>query len=249
MIIIEDLHVKVEDNKILNGINLSVKPGELHVIMGPNGAGKSTFANVLSGKPGYEVSEGTVTFCDKNLLTMTPEVRACEGLFMSFQYPIAIPGVNNMYFLKAAVNAIRKYRGESELDAMDFIKMIRKKLIEVNLDESFIKRPVNDGFSGGEKKRNEILQMITLKPKLSVLDETDSGLDIDALRTVAKGINNFRSPDRSFILITHYQRMLDYLEPDYIHILLDGKIVRTGDKSLALDLEDRGYSWVKDQSA
>ena len=249
MIIINNLHVKVEDKKILNGINLTVKPGELHVIMGPNGAGKSTFANVLSGKPGYEILDGTITFCDKNLLTMSPEDRACEGLFMSFQYPVAIPGVNNMYFLKAAVNAIRKYNGESELDALDFLKMIREKLMEVNLDESFIKRPVNDGFSGGEKKRNEILQMITLGPKLSILDETDSGLDIDALRTVAQGINNFRSSDRSFILITHYQRMLDYLEPDYIHILLDGKIVKSGDKNLAIELEARGYSWVKEQSA
>lgn len=249
MIIINNLHAKIDGKSILNGINLTVKPGELHVIMGPNGAGKSTFANVLSGKPGYEITEGSVQYLGKDLLAMSPEVRACEGLFLSFQYPIAIPGVNNMYFLKAAMNAIRKYRGDSELDAMDFLKVIREKLKEVNLDDSFIKRPVNEGFSGGEKKRNEILQMIVLQPTLSILDETDSGLDIDALRTVAEGINNFRNSDRSFILITHYQRMLDYLEPDFIHILLDGKIVKSGDKSLALDLEERGYSWVKDQSS
>ncbi len=248
MIIITNLSAKIEGKTILKGINLSVKPGELHVIMGPNGAGKSTLANILSGKPGYEVLEGSVRYQGKNLLSMPPEIRACEGIFMSFQYPIAIPGVSNIYFLKASVNAIRKYRGLPELDAIDFMKMIREKLAEVNLDDSFMKRPVNEGFSGGEKKRNEILQMITIQPILSILDETDSGLDIDALRIVADGINNFRSPDRAFILITHYQRMLEYLEPDYIHILLDGKIVMSGNKRLALELEARGYQWVKDQN-
>ena len=246
MIKIKNLKVRVEDKEILKGLNLEVKPGELHVIMGPNGAGKSTLANVLSGKSGYDIIDGDVNFSGKDLLDMTPEARACEGLFMSFQYPIAIPGVNNMYFLKASVNAIRKYRNEPEIDAIDFLKMIRSKLKEVDLDEKFIKRPVNEGFSGGEKKRNEILQMITLKPTLSILDETDSGLDIDALKIVSQGINNFRNSERSFILITHYQRMLDYLEPDYIHVLIDGKIVKTGDKSLAQDLEDKGYSWVRE---
>ena len=246
MIKIKNLKVRVEDKEILKGLNLEVKPGELHVIMGPNGAGKSTLANVLSGKSGYDIIDGDVNFSGKDLLDMTPEARACEGLFMSFQYPIAIPGVNNMYFLKASVNAIRKYRNEPEIDAIDFLKMIRSKLKEVDLDEKFIKRPVNEGFSGGEKKRNEILQMITLKPTLSILDETDSGLDIDALKIVSQGINNFRNSERSFILITHYQRMLDYLEPDFIHVLIDGKIVKTGDKSLAQDLEDKGYSWVRE---
>jgi Fe-S cluster assembly ATP-binding protein len=246
MIDIKNLKVNVEEKEILRGLNLTVKPGELHVIMGPNGAGKSTLANVLSGKPGYDIIDGDVNFLGKDLLGMTPEARACEGLFLSFQYPIAIPGVNNMYFLKASVNAIRKYRNEPEIDAIDFLKMIRSKLKEVDLDEKFIKRPVNEGFSGGEKKRNEILQMITLKPTLSILDETDSGLDIDALKIVSQGINNFRNSERSFILITHYQRMLDYLEPDYIHVLIDGKIVKTGDKSLAQDLEDKGYSWVRE---
>ena len=246
MIDIKNLKVNVEEKEILRGLNLTVKPGELHVIMGPNGAGKSTLANVLSGKPGYDIIDGDVNFLGKDLLDMTPEARACEGLFMSFQYPIAIPGVNNMYFLKASVNAIQKYRNEPEIDAIDFLKMIRSKLKEVDLDEKFIKRPVNEGFSGGEKKRNEILQMITLKPTLSILDETDSGLDIDALKIVSQGINNFRNSERSFILITHYQRMLDYLEPDFIHVLIDGKIVKTGDKSLAQDLEDKGYSWVRE---
>ena len=246
MIDIKNLKANVEDKEIIKGLNLSVKPGELHVIMGPNGAGKSTLANVLSGKPGYDIIDGEVNFLGKDLLDMTPEARACEGLFLSFQYPIAIPGVNNMYFLKASVNAIQKYHNEPEMDAMDFLKMIRSKLKEVDLDEKFIKRPVNEGFSGGEKKRNEILQMITLKPKLSILDETDSGLDIDALKIVSQGINNFRNSERSFILITHYQRMLDYLEPDYIHVLIDGKIVKTGDKKLAQDLEDKGYSWVRE---
>ena len=244
MLEIKNLHAKVEGKEILKGMNLSVKPGELHVIMGPNGAGKSTLANVLAGRDKFEVTQGEMEFNGNSLLDMLPENRAGEGMFLSFQYPVAIPGVNNMYFLKAAVNAVRKYRGEDELDAVNFLKMIREKLKVVELDDSFIHRPVNEGFSGGEKKRNEILQMISLEPQLSILDETDSGLDIDALRIVAEGINNFRNNDRAFILITHYQRMLNYMEPDYIHVLIDGKIVKSGPKELAHELEEKGYSWI-----
>jgi Fe-S cluster assembly ATP-binding protein len=245
MITIKDLHVQVEDKHILKGINLDVKPGELHVIMGRNGTGKSTLANVLAGRDKYTISKGSVSFNGLDLLDLSPEDRAREGLFLSFQYPIDIAGVNNMYFLKAAVNACRKHRGEEEMDAMDFLKMIREKLKLVKLDESFIHRPVNEGFSGGEKKRNEILQMITLEPQLSILDETDSGLDIDALKTVAEGVNNYRSPDRSFILITHYQRMLDYMDLDYVHVLMDGKIVKSGTRELAQKLEEQGYNWLE----
>lgn len=249
MIKIENLNVNVEEKEILKGINLEVKPGELHVIMGRNGTGKSTLANVLVGKEKYIVTNGTVSFNGENLLDMSPEDRACAGLFLSFQYPVAIPGVNNMYFLKAAVNAVRKSRGEEEIDAVDFLSMIREKLKMVDLDESFIHRPVNDGFSGGEKKRNEILQMITLEPKLSILDETDSGLDIDALKIVAKGVNDFRSPDRSFILITHYQRILNYMKPDFVHILMNGKIVKSGTMELAKEVEKKGYSWIEEEVA
>jgi len=249
MIKIENLNVNVEEKEILKGINLEVKPGELHVIMGRNGTGKSTLANVLVGKEKYIVTNGTVSFNGENLLDMSPEDRACAGLFLSFQYPVAIPGVNNMYFLKAAVNAVRKSRGEEEIDAVDFLSMIREKLKMVDLDESFIHRPVNDGFSGGEKKRNEILQMITLEPKLSILDETDSGLDIDALKIVAKGVNDFRSPNRSFILITHYQRILNYMKPDFVHILMNGKIVKSGTMELAKEVEKKGYSWIEEEVA
>ena len=244
MLEIKNLHAKVEGKEILKGISLSVKPGELHVIMGPNGAGKSTLANVLAGRDKFEVTQGEIQFNGQSLIEMLPEHRAGEGMFLSFQYPVAIPGVNNMYFLKAAVNAVRKYRGESELEAVTFLKMIREKLKVVELDDSFIHRPVNEGFSGGEKKRNEILQMISLEPKLAILDETDSGLDIDALRIIAEGINNYRNKDRAFILITHYQRMLNYMKPDFIHVLMDGKIVKSGPKELANELEEKGYSWI-----
>ena len=244
MLEIKNLHAKVEGKEILKGVSLSVKPGELHVIMGPNGSGKSTLANVLVGRDKFEVTDGDLQFNGQSLIEMLPEHRAGEGMFLSFQYPIAIPGVNNMYFLKAAVNAVRKYRGDDELDAITFLKMIREKLKVVELDDSFIHRPVNEGFSGGEKKRNEILQMISLEPKLAILDETDSGLDIDALRIVAEGINNYRNNDRAFILITHYQRMLNYMKPDFIHVLMDGKIVKSGPKELAHELEEKGYSWI-----
>jgi len=217
--------------------------------MGRNGSGKSTLANVLAGKDKYEVLKGSITFEGGNLLDLSPEERACAGLFLSFQYPVSIPGVNMMYFLKAAVNAVRKSQGNDEMDAVDFLSMIREKLKKVALDESFIHRPVNDGFSGGEKKRNEILQMITLEPRLAILDETDSGLDIDALKIVAQGVNDYRSPNRSFILITHYQRILNYMQPDFVHVLMNGKLVKSGNMELAKELEEKGYSWIEEELA
>ena len=244
MLEVKNLHVEVDGKQILKGLNISIKPGELHVIMGPNGSGKSTLSNVIAGREKFEVTNGDMSFDGNSILEMKPEVRAAEGIFLSFQYPVAVPGVNNMYFLKAAVNAIRKYHGKNELDAASFLRIIREKLKIVELDDSFINRPVNEGFSGGEKKRNEILQMISLEPKLSILDETDSGLDIDALRIVAEGINNYRNSKRSFLLITHYQRMLNFMDPDYVHVLMDGKIVKSGSKQLAVELEEKGYNWI-----
>ena len=245
LIDVHNLHVEVEGKEILKGINLTVKPGELHAVMGPNGSGKSTFANTISGHEKYRITGGTIHYRGQDLAEWSPERRACEGIFQSFQYPVVIPGVNNIYFLKTALNAIRRYREEEEVDAMDFMQLIREKLKTVKLDESFIHRPVNEGFSGGEKKRNEILQMVTLEPTLSVLDETDSGLDIDALKIVAEGVNQYRNPERSFVVITHYQRLLNYLEPDYVHVLKDGRIVTSGGRELSDKLELEGYTWLE----
>jgi Fe-S cluster assembly ATP-binding protein len=245
MLRINNLHAGIDGKSILKGINLNVKPGEMHAIMGLNGSGKSTLANIISGREGYNVTKGDVIYQNESLLEKSPEVRALEGIFMSFQYPVVIPGVNMTYFLKTALNAHRKHQGKEELDAMGFLKLIREKIKAVDIDEKYLKRAVNDGFSGGEKKRNEILQMITLEPKLSILDETDSGLDIDALKIVANGVNQYRSSENSFLVITHYQRLLNYLKPDFIHVLIDGKIVKSGDMSLASTLEEKGYAWLE----
>ncbi len=245
MLNIQNLHAGINGKKILKGINLSVNPGELHAIMGRNGSGKSTLANIITGRDSYEVMEGSVSFNGINLLDMSPEERALSGIFMSFQYPVVIPGVNNTYFLRAALNAKLKHNNLNELNAVDFMRLIREKLKLVKMDEKYLSRAVNDGFSGGEKKRNEILQMLTLEPTFSILDETDSGLDIDALKIVANGVNNFRTNKRSFLAITHYQRLLEYMKPDFIHVLIDGQIVKSGDKSLALELEEKGYSWLE----
>jgi Fe-S cluster assembly ATP-binding protein len=247
MLKVENLHARVEGKEILKGLSLTVNPGEVHAIMGPNGAGKSTLGNVLSGRDGYEVTEGSVTFDGRDLFSLEPEERAAVGLFLAFQYPVEIPGVNNTYFLRAALNAQRKFRGEEELDSMRFLKLVREKLKIMQISDELLHRAVNEGFSGGEKKRNEIFQMAVLEPKLAILDETDSGLDIDALKQVAEGVNALRSPDRSFIVVTHYQRLLDYIEPDFVHVLAAGRIVESGDKSLALKLEAEGYAWLADK--
>ena len=246
MLEIKNLHARVEDTEILHGIDLSVKAGEVHAIMGPNGSGKSTLAKVLAGRDGYLVTKGSALFDGKDLLSMLPEDRAREGLFLGFQYPIEIPGVSNMYFLKTALNEIRKHRGMPELDAMDFLALAREKMKMVDMDESLINRSVNEGFSGGEKKRNEIFQMAVLEPRLAILDETDSGLDIDALKVVSLGINALRREDRAMILVTHYQRLLNYVVPDFVHVMIDGKIVKSGGKEFALELEDRGYAWLEE---
>lgn len=245
MLSIKNLTANVEDKPILKGLNLDVGPGEVHAIMGPNGSGKSTLANVLAGRQNYQVTGGEIHYLGKDLLELNPEERAREGIFMAFQYPVEIPGVSNIYLMKASVNAIRKHQGLDELDAMDFLTLVKQKLRLVQMKDEFLYRFVNAGFSGGEKKRNEILQMAVLEPKLAILDETDSGLDIDALKIVADGVNALRGEDRSVLLVTHYQRLLDYIVPDQVHVLADGKIVRSGDKSLALELEDKGYRWVE----
>jgi Fe-S cluster assembly ATP-binding protein len=249
MLEIKNLHASIAGKPILKGISLKVKKGEVHAIMGPNGSGKSTLASVLAGREGYVVTSGTVTYEGKDLLTMTPEARAGEGVFLAFQYPVEIPGVSNTYFMKSALNAIRKYRGEKELDAIDFLKIIKEKARLVDMDQAMLSRFVNEGFSGGEKKRNEILQMGILEPKLGILDETDSGLDIDALQIVSKGINALRSPERAFVVVTHYQRLLNYVKPDYVHVLSGGQIVKSGGKELALELEDKGYGWLEGNGA
>ncbi len=249
MLSIENLHAGIPGREILKGLSLRVKPGEVHAIMGPNGAGKSTLGNVLAGREGYDVSAGSVHFEGRDLLELAPEERAAAGVFLAFQYPVEIPGVNNTYFLRAALNAQRKARGEPELDSMQFLKKVREKLAVLHLDDRLLQRGVNEGFSGGEKKRNEIFQLAVLEPKLAILDETDSGLDIDALKAVADGVNALRSPDRAFLVITHYQRLLDYIKPDVVHVLADGRIVESGGPELALELEQHGYAWVRDRIA
>jgi Fe-S cluster assembly ATP-binding protein len=246
---IKNLHVRAGGKEILKGLTLDVKAGEVHAIMGPNGSGKSTLAQVLAGRDGYEIVSGSVTYRGQDLFALEPEERARAGVFLAFQYPVEIPGVNNTYLLKAALNAVRKYRGLQEVDAFEFLALVRDKMKLMKMDESFLNRSVNAGFSGGEKKRNEILQMAVLEPALALLDETDSGLDIDALQVVAEGVNSLRSPERAIVMITHYQRLLDYIQPDFVHVLSGGKIIKSGDKSLALELESRGYDWVKQEAA
>lgn len=246
MLDIKDLNVSINEQSILKGINLQVNAGEIHAIMGPNGSGKSTLSKVLAGHPSYEVTRGELTFLNQNLMDLNPEERARAGLFLSFQYPLEIPGVTNINFLKASVNAVRKGQHKPTLDAIEFLSFIREKCASLDMDESFLYRSINEGFSGGEKKRNEILQMAALEPKLAILDETDSGLDIDALRIISQGINAMRSTERSIILVTHYQRLLEYIQPDFIHVLVNGRIIKSGDKSLALELEEKGYSWLEE---
>ncbi|MCB1214027.1 MAG: Fe-S cluster assembly ATPase SufC [Deltaproteobacteria bacterium] len=249
MLEIKKLHATVDGKEILKGLNLSIKAGEVHAIMGPNGSGKSTLASVLSGRDGYEVTSGEVLFEGKNLLSLQAEERARAGVFLAFQYPIEIPGVTNSYFMKASLNAIRQARGEPEVDAMDFLNLVKEKMALLKMDPKFLKRAVNEGFSGGEKKRNEVLQMALLEPKLCILDETDSGLDIDSLKIVAEGVNSLRSPDRAMLVITHYKRLLEYIVPDRIHVLQDGRIIHSGTKELADQLEEKGYDWIKEQAA
>jgi Fe-S cluster assembly ATP-binding protein len=249
MLKIDNLHARVAGREILKGLSLDVKPGEVHAIMGPNGAGKSTLGNVLAGRDGSEITAGSVLFEGRDLLALAPEERAAAGVFLAFQYPVEIPGVNNTYFLRSALNAQRKARGEQELDSMQFLRRVREKLAVLHLDDRLLQRGVNEGFSGGEKKRNEIFQLAVLEPKLAILDETDSGLDIDALKNVAEGVNALRSPDRAFLVITHYQRLLDYIRPDVVHVLADGRIVETGGPELALQLEEHGYAWIRDRVA
>jgi Fe-S cluster assembly ATP-binding protein len=249
MLKIDNLHVRAGDKQVLHGVSLEVGAGEVHAIMGPNGSGKSTLVQVLAGREGYEVTAGSVSYQGRDLLALPPEQRAREGVFLAFQYPVEIPGVNNVYLLKAGLNALRKHRGLPELDAFEFLSLVREKTKLMHVDESFLNRGVNEGFSGGEKKRNEILQMAVLEPALALLDETDSGLDIDALRVVANGVNSLRRPERAIVMVTHYQRLLDYIEPDRVHVLSGGRILKSGDKSLALELEKRGYDWVKQEAA
>jgi Fe-S cluster assembly ATP-binding protein len=245
MLEIRNLHARAGASDVLRGLDLQVRAGEVHAIMGPNGSGKSTLAHVLAGRPGYTVTQGEVRFMGRDLLALEPEARAREGVFLAFQYPVEIPGVSNIYFLKAATNAIRAHRGLPELDAVEFLELVRQKAGFVELDEELVKRPVNEGFSGGEKKRNEIFQMAVLEPRLAILDETDSGLDIDALRVVARGVNLLRSPERAMLVVTHYQRLLNHIVPDFVHVLVDGRIVRSGGKQMALELEEKGYSWLE----
>ena len=249
MLEIQDLHASVGQNEILRGVDLNVQAGEVHAVMGPNGSGKSTLAHVLAGRPGYTVTEGRVFYKGRDLLAMSPEQRAREGVFLAFQYPVEIPGVSNVYFLKAALNAVRKHRGLPELDAMDFLALVKEKSKVVDIDEALVKRPVNEGFSGGEKKRNEIFQMAILDPALAILDETDSGLDIDALKSVAAGVNQLRGAERAMIVVTHYQRLLDYIVPDFVHVLIDGRIAQSGGKELARELEAKGYTWLEEAPA
>ena len=249
MLEIKNLHARAGSTDILRGVDLNVGAGEVHAIMGPNGSGKSTLAHILAGRPGYEVTDGAVIYKGQDLLALAPEQRAREGVFLAFQYPVEIAGVSNVYFLKAALNAIRAHRGEDELDALDFLSLVKERAKIVEMDEDLVKRPVNEGFSGGEKKRNEIFQMAVLEPSLAVLDETDSGLDIDALRIVAGGVNRLRSPERAMVVVTHYQRLLDYIVPDFVHVLVDGRIVRSGGKEMAHELEKKGYSWLEKEPA
>jgi len=248
MLVIRNLHASVDGNEILRGVDLTVKAGEVHAIMGPNGSGKSTLARVIAGHEDYEVTGGSIEYDGRDLLEMSIEERACEGIFMAFQYPVEIPGVRNSYFLKAALNAIRKHRGQPEVDAIEFLQLVRRRMKELDIDDSMFNRPVNEGFSGGEKKRNEIFHMAVLEPRLAVLDETDSGLDIDALKIVANGVNALRGPERAFVVVTHYQRLLNYIVPDFVHVLQDGRIVKSGGKELALELEEKGYGWIEDEA-